>query len=455
MIYESSDLRLPLAFRVGVTGRRELKSDAIPLLRAAIEAFLAVVRNEIVEFASADIARAVYRSEERGPRPFMLRVVSPLAEGADRLVAEAGLATGAELDIPLPFPRSEYEKDFPNSVPAFRALLAKGHVFALDGLRDDGPAQAESYEAVGRFVVRNSDLLIAIWDGKRERGQGGTGQIVSFALRAGMPVWWIHESGAEPAKLLRSIFDLDVPNRAGAGDDAFAALRNLVGLSIQPPKSPTPERGGLFGWLADDFCRRWKPDAPPLIEFFQEKSLPRSFPWRAYDNLMALAAPTRAPDQPPLEPPSTPAERYWFSLFRSADRASRSYGDRYRSSYVLIALFAVMALTVAALAGELPLAGAVVIVAFEATALFGIALLVFVNQTHRWHERWVSYRLLAELCRKQYALCAIGRTLPGADILRLTYDAEAEEASLAPREGWVAWYFTAALRAGAFPQGDG
>jgi hypothetical protein len=49
MIYESSDLRLPLAFRVGVTGRRELKSDAIPLLRAAIEAFLAVVRNEIVE----------------------------------------------------------------------------------------------------------------------------------------------------------------------------------------------------------------------------------------------------------------------------------------------------------------------------------------------------------------------------------------------------------------------
>jgi hypothetical protein len=113
-----------------------------------------------------------------------------------------------------------------------------------------------------------------------------------------------------------------------------------------------------------------------------------------------------------------------------------------------------MALTVAALAGELPLAGAVVIVAFEAAALFGIALPVFVNQTHRWQERWISYRLLAELCRKQYALCAIGRTLPGADILRLTYDTEAEEASLAPREGWVAWYFMAALRAGDFPQGD-
>jgi hypothetical protein len=191
MMYELSDLRLPLAFRVGVTGRRKLKSDDIPLLRAAIEAFLAVVRSEIAEFASTDLAKAAYRSEERGPTPFALRVASPLAEGADRLVAEAGLAAGAELNIPLPFPQPEYEKDFPSSVPAFRALLAKGHAFALDGLRDDnGPAQAESYEAVGRFVVRNSDFLIAIWDGKRERGQGGTGQIVSYALRVGMPVWW-------------------------------------------------------------------------------------------------------------------------------------------------------------------------------------------------------------------------------------------------------------------------
>ena len=50
-----------------------------------------------------------------------------------------------------------------------------------------------AYESVGRFVVRHSDLLIAIWDGDHEGGgRGGTAEIVRYAASVGVPVCWIH-----------------------------------------------------------------------------------------------------------------------------------------------------------------------------------------------------------------------------------------------------------------------
>ncbi len=49
-----------------------------------------------------------------------------------------------------------------------------------------------AYEAVGRFVVRNSDIVIAIWNGELAAGRGGTQEVVEYAANVGVPVWWIH-----------------------------------------------------------------------------------------------------------------------------------------------------------------------------------------------------------------------------------------------------------------------
>ncbi len=43
------------------------------------------------------------------------------------------------------------------------------------------PSRAEAYQAAGRYILEQSELLITIWDGKQARGRGGTGQIVSEA----------------------------------------------------------------------------------------------------------------------------------------------------------------------------------------------------------------------------------------------------------------------------------
>ena len=40
----------------------------------------------------------------------------------------------------------------------------------------------------GKFIVRKSNLLIAVWDGEDAEGVGGTGDIVRFAEKAGKPI---------------------------------------------------------------------------------------------------------------------------------------------------------------------------------------------------------------------------------------------------------------------------
>jgi len=69
-----------------------------------------------------------------------------------------------------------------------------------------------------------------------------------------------------------------------------------------------------------------------------------------------------------------------------------------------------------------------------------------------WHQRWIDYRLLAELCRKQQALAPLGWSLPGRRIA--TISEQASDVNAHPdRTAWVAWFFAAALRAAPLPTG--
>jgi hypothetical protein len=134
-----------------------------------------------------------------------LSVTSALAEGADRMGARAAVARGLPLECPLPFSRDEYEKDFEReeSRAEFRRLLDIAEsVWELSGTRAD---ESGAYAAVGGAVVAHSDLLVAIWDGERARGRGGTAEVVEAAIER-MPVVWIHP---DPAASMRFITSVD------------------------------------------------------------------------------------------------------------------------------------------------------------------------------------------------------------------------------------------------------
>lgn len=144
-----------------------------------------------------------------------------------------------------------------------------------------------------------------------------------------------------------------------------------------------------------------------------------------------------------------PARLYWRRAYHAPDRLSVAYANRYRSSYVIVILLIALALILAVLGlafADDPHTKAL-LVALEAVALLGIAGFVAATMAGRWQEKWVGYRLLAELCRKQDALARLGWSLPVFDVR------SAAEAGLADGR-WISWHFNALLRAAPLPQPD-
>lgn len=141
------------------------------------------------------------RSCASGTEHFVL--VSALAEGADRIAAQAGLAAGFSLDVILPFPAAVYEADFTasGSLAEFGALLARaGTCRTLPGGKssDDPNVAISAYAAAASAVLETSDLLIAVWDGLPPRSEAGTGATVQRALAQGLPVLRFDEAAGGP-----------------------------------------------------------------------------------------------------------------------------------------------------------------------------------------------------------------------------------------------------------------
>jgi len=169
-----------MRLRVGVSGHREppkLSADALAPIRASIEQILgtisAAVRKQ-TDAVAVQFARGRDQlSAEGGIAHAHLTIVSSLAEGADHIVAEAGLAAGLTLESVLPFAKDEYVKHFATveSRAKFDELLGSASsVFILDGSAEDRP---RAYETAGLIMLHNIDLLIAIWNGQEADGRGG------------------------------------------------------------------------------------------------------------------------------------------------------------------------------------------------------------------------------------------------------------------------------------------
>lgn len=179
------DGRIPIT--IGVAGHRDLPVGDISLYRGRIESFL----------------NGMARNHPGTP----VRVLSALAEGADRLVAQVALDLGLELSVVMPRAVDSYEQDFPDSVAEFRVLLARaapGQVIVLSGSGQShasGPPSDEHYVRLGVFIAKHCNVLLALWDGEVNHRAGGTAEIVRFRLE-GPP---LAHSGARHA--------LDAPDR--------------------------------------------------------------------------------------------------------------------------------------------------------------------------------------------------------------------------------------------------
>jgi hypothetical protein len=175
--------------RVAATGHRnnQLPPDALPRVRAAVESAL-------------DSIQAAGREATRKNARFLL--VSALAEGADRIAAEAALARGWALEAPLPFSIARYEKDFADaeSVEQFQALLKQAAKVKPAPKNDD--KGDVGYADVGKAVAQGAEIGVIVWNGEAAKGEGGTADVAAHILDAGAPIIWIGVAERQRSKLI-------------------------------------------------------------------------------------------------------------------------------------------------------------------------------------------------------------------------------------------------------------
>lgn len=110
---------------------------------------------------------------------------SSLAIGADQLFARAVLRAGGAIHVVIPFAGYALRFSEGENRQAYETLLARGA--QVEVLKRSGSDQ-DAYMAAGRRVVDISDVLIAVWDGKRAKGLGGTADVVAYAKTQGKPI---------------------------------------------------------------------------------------------------------------------------------------------------------------------------------------------------------------------------------------------------------------------------
>lgn len=463
--FSASPPKVSLVFRIGIVGHRpnRLKHADQNVLAGQLNELISAAQQEVVEYYA--VQRILYA--DTAP---VIRALSPLAEGVDRIFAEQAIKTGCELGVVLPFAQAEFEQDFqpsdamePNSIDHFRSLLRQAQtVYELDGLRED---VSRAYHTAGTVVLNQSDLLIVVWDGERKNLRGGTEETFDDAIERGVPVVWIDAHAPHHWRIvtqpIRKLEGISHGQRAALKkSQSLVELRHQVKRIIELPtagasfqshnthseirmESPVDAIGGFyaetqarftvaFWWkLFRDAVGDFRLKCPPLR--IQPYEIAVQANWREDRRTPVAAMIDR------LRP-----------FFAWSDQLADRYANAYRSAFVvafLTAAFAV-AMALAPFAMSLPEhgPGEILFTLGELLSILLILFLVFRGRKGRWHQRWLDYRLLAEIIRHQRLIAHLGgeRASPKIPEHLTSYgDVGAS---------WMAWYARGIERSLSLPR---
>jgi hypothetical protein len=427
---------------IGITGHRmdRLTDDLEPAARQRVTEVLSLVTQVVGEIHLKGAAWF------NGDKP-ELRLISALAEGADRLCATVGLELGYRLDCPLPFETAIYAEDFrtADSRAAFEMLIGKAdRVLELPGER---AAAASAYSLVGGAILGSADILVAIWNGQGSGGRGGTGDVVASALSMGKPVIHIPLDPAEPIKLM---WQGEGPSGSGwhsaleppAMPFDHDELTEALSAILLPPNE-AGEHSALNAFLAE-----------------REELLLRRI---EYPILLAVTGVAKLKPSAWRKDPYLPATRsdwqrfdsYWqgriphdrFNLLEHGyawvDNLANRFAQSFRSGHVVNFAFSALAVALALLGY---LIGGKVKIAFVIGELLLIAAIVAntrVGHAESWQQRWLDYRQLAERLRPMRSLRLLAVARPPA----------VSATSRTGNRRWIDWYAGCIWRQLAMPQG--
>jgi hypothetical protein len=388
-----------LALTLGVTGHRLTRAPtAGEDGGAAPRPFdvAAVAKALEAAFAAAAAGLAAIGADAKAnfsEVPPIVTLISSLAEGADRIAARAALEARFALDVILPCPAPIYAQTFIDdaSRQEFASLSSRARATLTLPLAGDSAAPLDerlpaTFEAAGLTMLAQSDILVAVWDGKPADGRGGTGQIVEEAARRGAPVVIVDpKDGAtrllwanEPADAATARRALDIAPRP-----LTPALAALIARIVGPPLA-AEERAGLKQYFA---CRVGADASRRASHVFDGRDLegPRA-QWPRVSAAVGESATNRAA-----------AKRYSQALLAAEDVAQR-HAAAYRRLFLASSAATVLASAFVAGAArfhELHLIAA----AFEFFTVALVGGLVLFAARRRWHHQWFEARELAERLR--------------------------------------------------------
>ena len=356
------------ALRIGVTGHRpnRLPQPSAELLARQVRRVL------------ESLAGAAQQARSKEEAPVILRLLSSLAEGTDRIVARIAMELGFELEVPLPMEQAKYEEDFHerSSKEEFRALLAKAKtIYVLEVATAD---RSLAYLTAGEILLNQSDFLLAVWDGGPGAGLGGTADIVQRALAQDVP-------------LIR--IDAQRSHRISFNDspEAVSAIANTVNRILVAK--------GESGKELSEYRRERWPKRHPVIAYLTLRLFG--------DHRLRL------PPRPDIhrrvgeiEIPSLKPYFLW------SDTLALYYGERSRSASLQLqslATLAVIAALLNAFMATHPIASRLLSLT-EIISTVWLLLGVARSRRGQWHRRWLRYRATAEQLRCVDLLAPLGLT---------------------------------------------
>lgn len=435
-----------LALNVGVTGNwpDRLPEDCQPLEKIVSETLQRIA----TIFAQVAAWPKTLETHDLRKKP-ALRLLSPLSGGSGGggwMTVRCAQSLGYEWQCPLPFSVRVSAEEAGSLSNKFTELLGQAtRVVELDGGRLTERERTLAYWRLESFVLRHSDILLAIWDGDDDTRSGGTADTVARAERDQVPTvrillqtpysvefrdhqltknTWQALTDFDLEKLLRSLLlPPDLRSEGCRKDQTVATPVAAEGDSAERVGRDDPKHGSdnirvayfahaepkltlvasahrlFFAWFGKHRFRGG------LGSSYQDGATSQ---WQTVEEALE-----KLPQSVQSELRGSVREHFLW-----ADRLATYYADEYRGTFTLMFSLASLAVVLALLSGPFPVfaqwlgqttaARLPCLAIGELLVIFLMVGLWYRSHKGHFHERWLDFRLLAELLRQRVFLLPIG-----------------------------------------------
>ncbi len=477
---------------IGVTGHRAAHADYARntgAIKAAIDAI----------FETIDRTAQNTPSEFKDGSQASMRLNTLLVDGTDQAAAELALARKWELVSPLPFGRqlNLAINALPLDAEDARALLGNKkasdeatrarvdainviadsallfeladqdeHITALyldklDSPDDFAKAQAFAVESAqramlaGRVMIEQSDLIIAVWDGKSTSNNGGTGHTVACALEMGAPVIWIDPASPDKWSILYAPESLAGSKVGGEHEDRNLEIASIIADIICPDHAKLSKASATQPGISAFIDEKWHDRSARLTHgyrrieaLFGNTKKPFRSLIQAYErpedvaNGSGAALLKVAQNLPNADLKlAKQIDAVAMQNFAWADGIAARLSDHYRGGMIVNFILSAFAIVGGIL--YLPLVSPEqkwIFALFEFLLLLAIVIITIRGQKNRWHGRWFETRRVAEYFRHGPLLLMLGVARARGRWPQGT------------ETSWPEWYVRQALRSIGLPQ---